>query len=159
MSAPPSETSPRRHRYGPGPSQYGDLYLPAGHRRPGTVVLLHGGWWGPKYGAGNLDPAAADLAGRGWVVWNVEYRRLGLGGGYPSTLEDAAAALDYLAALDDAGTEPVVAIGHSAGGTRRPARAGTRPGGGAVRACPDGRPGPVQAERDLRGRRPGRAAA
>lgn len=110
------ETSPVRHFYGPDPSQFADLHRPAGPRRPGTVVLIHGGWWGPKYGADNLDPAAADLAARGWVVWNIEYRRLGLGGGYPATLADAATAIDYLAALEDIDTEPVVAIGHSAGG-------------------------------------------
>jgi acetyl esterase/lipase len=80
------------------------------------VVLLHGGWWGPKYGADNLDSVAADLAGRGWAAWNIEYRRLGLGGGYPSTLEDVAAAIDYLATLEDISTGRVVAIGHSAGG-------------------------------------------
>jgi acetyl esterase/lipase len=116
MARPDSETSPQRHFYGPDLAQYGDLHLPAGRRRPGTVVLLHGGWWGPKYGADNLDPAAADLAGRGWATWNIEYRRLGLGGGYPPTLEDAAAAIDYLATLEEVDTERVVAIGHSAGG-------------------------------------------
>ena len=116
MATSESETSPRRHFYGSDPSQFGDLYLPAKQRRAGTVVLFHGGWWGPKYGADNLDAAAADLAERGWGVWNIEYRRLGLGGGYPSTLEDAAAAVDYLATLQGVDTERVVAIGHSAGG-------------------------------------------
>jgi acetyl esterase/lipase len=111
-----SETSPQRHFYGSDPSQFADLHLPAGRRRPGTVVLIHGGWWGSWSGAGNLDGVAADLAGRGWVAWNVEYRRLGLGGGYPSTLEDAAAAIDHLATLADVDTGRVVAVGHSAGG-------------------------------------------
>jgi acetyl esterase/lipase len=111
-----SETSPQRHFYGSDPSQFADLHLPAGRRRPGTVVLIHGGWWGPHFGADHLDKVAADLAGRGWVVWNIEYRRLDLGGGYPSTLEDAAAAIDHLATLADVDTERVVAIGHSAGG-------------------------------------------
>jgi acetyl esterase/lipase len=111
-----SEISPRRHFYGPDPSQFADLHLPTAQQRPGTVVLIHGGWWGPNYGADNLDGVAADLATRGWVVWNIEYRRLGLAGGYPSTLEDAAAAIDYLATLADADTDRVVAIGHSAGG-------------------------------------------
>jgi acetyl esterase/lipase len=110
------ETSLLRHFYGPDPSQFADLHRPAGHRRPGTVVLIHGGWWGPRFGADNLDGVAADLAGRGWVAWNIEYRRLGLGGGYPSTLEDAAAAIDHLATLEDVETDRVVAIGHSAGG-------------------------------------------
>jgi acetyl esterase/lipase len=57
-----------------------------------------------------------DLTRRGWAVWNVEYRRIGLGGGYTETLADAAAAIDYLATLEDAGTDQVVAIGHSPGG-------------------------------------------
>ena len=108
--------SKQRHVYGSDPSQYGDLHLPEGQRRPGTIVLIHGGWWGPRYGADNLDPAAADLAERGWVVWNIEYRRLELGGGYPATLEDAAAAIDFLATLRGVDTERVVALGHSAGG-------------------------------------------
>jgi acetyl esterase/lipase len=111
-----SEPSPQRHRYGSDPSQFADLHLPARRRRPGIVALLHGGWWGPRFGAGNLHGVAADLARRGWVTWNIEYRRLGLGGGYPSTLEDAAAAIDHLATLSDVNTGRVVAIGHSAGG-------------------------------------------
>jgi acetyl esterase/lipase len=118
MATSESTSVPLRHFYGSDPSQFGDLHLPAEQRRTGTVVLFHGGWWGPKYGADNLDVAASDLAARGWVVWNIEYRRLGrgLGGGYPATLADAAAAIDYLAALGDIDTERVVAIGHSAGG-------------------------------------------
>ena len=116
MNASRGESTRQRHFYGPDPSQYGDLHLPAGQHRAGTVVLFHGGWWGPKYGADNLDGAAADLAGRGWTVWNAEYRRLGLGGGYPQTLADAASAIDYLAALGGVGTERVIAVGHSAGG-------------------------------------------
>jgi acetyl esterase/lipase len=107
----------KRYVYGPDPSHYGDLYLPPG-RRPGIVVLFHGGWWGSGYGADYLDAAAADLAARGWAVWNAEYRRVGLGGGYPQTLADAAAAIDFLGALGLAGAGPgrVVAVGHSAGG-------------------------------------------
>ena len=111
-----SETSLQRHFYGLDPSQFADLYLPAGHRRPGTVVLIHGGFWRSRFGADHLEGVAADLAGRGWVTWNIEYRRLGAGGGYPSTLEDVAAAIDHLATLADVDTKRVVAIGHSAGG-------------------------------------------
>jgi acetyl esterase/lipase len=114
-SAPPP-LSRQRHFYGSGPSQFGDLYQPAQPRQAAVVVLIHGGWWGPKFGSDNLDPAAAELARRGWAVWNIEYRRLGIGGGYPATLEDAAAAIDFLATLSDAGPGPVIAMGHSAGG-------------------------------------------
>jgi acetyl esterase/lipase len=110
-----SEPTPQRHRYGPDPSQFADLRTPS-RRRPGTVVLIHGGFWGPRFGNDHLDKVAADLARRGWVTWNVEYRRLGIGGGYPSTLQDVAAAIDYLATLADVDTDCVVAVGHSAGG-------------------------------------------
>jgi len=66
-----------------------------------------------------MDDLAADLAARGWAAWNVEYRRVGLGGGggWPETGADVAAAIDHLAELDaplDLGR--VAAVGHSAGG-------------------------------------------
>jgi pimeloyl-ACP methyl ester carboxylesterase len=60
-----------------------------------------------------------DLAGRGWAVWNLEFRRVGRrsGGGWPATFEDVATGIDHLADLDEPlDTNRVVAIGHSAGG-------------------------------------------
>jgi acetyl esterase/lipase len=111
-----SATSPVRHLYGADPSQFADLYLPAGQRRPVTVVLIHGGWWGSRYGLDHLQNVATDLARRGWVTWNIEYRRIGIGGGYPSTLADVAAAIDYLATMNDVATDRVITMGHSAGG-------------------------------------------
>jgi acetyl esterase/lipase len=124
----------RRHRYGEDESQYGELYLPAGTRRPGTVVVIHGGFWRARYTADLGAPLAVDLAVRGWAAWNLEYRRVGNGGGWPATLADVADGIDALADLtgaadatgstnatgsaDAAGlaTSRVVAIGHSAGG-------------------------------------------
>lgn len=116
QTRPPGLFRLQRHFYGSGPSQFADLYQPATRRWPGIVALFHGGWWGPSYGADHLAGVAADLAGRGWVAWNIEYRRLGLGGGYPATLEDAGAAIDHLATFSGAGRDRVVAVGHSAGG-------------------------------------------
>jgi acetyl esterase/lipase len=61
----------------------------------------------------------ADLAARGWAVWNLEYRRLGWRsrGGWPATFEDVAAGIDRLGRLDaPLDLARVVAIGHSAGG-------------------------------------------
>jgi len=52
-------------------------------------------------------------------VWLVDYRAVGDGGGWPTTLEDAAAALDLLVdAAPTAGLDPAraVVVGHSAGG-------------------------------------------
>jgi acetyl esterase/lipase len=104
-----------RVSYGPDPAQFGELYLPTGDRRPGTVVVIHGGFWRARYGCSLGRPLAADLAARGYVAWNLEYRRVGAGGGWPHTLDDVAAGIDRLADLD-VDTTRVVAVGHSAGG-------------------------------------------
>jgi acetyl esterase/lipase len=111
-----SGTNPVRYVYGQDPSQFADLYLPVGQRRPITIVLIHGGWWGSRFGLDHVHDEAVDLARRGWVTWNIEYRRIGIGGGCPSTLDDVAAAIDFLATVDGIGTAAVVTVGHSAGG-------------------------------------------
>jgi acetyl esterase/lipase len=60
---------------------------------------------------------ARELVRRGWAVWNIEYRRVGEGGGWPATFADTAAAIDHLsdvgAPLDLTRT---TVVGHSAGG-------------------------------------------
>ncbi|MGI8664800.1 MAG: alpha/beta hydrolase family protein [Jatrophihabitans sp.] len=105
-----------RHRYGGDPSQWADRYLPAATaKRPGTMIVIHGGFWRSQYGADLGAPLATDLASRGWTAWNLEYRRVGDGGGWPNTLADVAAGIDQIAKLDP-NHGPVVAIGHSAGG-------------------------------------------
>lgn len=106
-----------RHVYGDDASQFGDLYAPTGTRRAGTVVLIHGGYWKSSYGLDLMSPLALDLAARGWITWNLEYRRVGNGGGWPYTLADVAAGIDALAASDlGADTSQLAVIGHSAGG-------------------------------------------
>jgi acetyl esterase/lipase len=100
-----------RHNYGSDPSQYGVLY-----GEGPVAVLIHGGFWKAEYGLELMDALCADLASRGWAAWNIEYRRLGNGGGVPYTLEDVAAAIDHLAELPGVDLSRVVTIGHSAGG-------------------------------------------
>jgi dipeptidyl aminopeptidase/acylaminoacyl peptidase len=109
--------APRTCRYGSGPEQVADLRLPDGDGRHRVAVLLHGGFWRARFTRATMAALAVDLAGRGWATWNVEYRRVGNGGGVPETLEDVGAALDELprAAPELAG-DGVVVIGHSAGG-------------------------------------------
>ena len=83
------------------------------------MVLVHGGFWRSMYDRSLMVPLAADLVRRGVAVWNVEYRRLGEpGGGWPGTFEDAASAVDALAAVPDGVVDlkRVAGIGHSAGG-------------------------------------------
>jgi acetyl esterase/lipase len=100
----------RRHSYGDDPSQYGVLY-----GEGPVAVLIHGGFWRDRYDLTLMDALAQDLAARGWAAWNIEYRRLGSGGGVPTTLEDVGAAIDFLETLP-VDRSRVVAIGHSAGG-------------------------------------------
>ena len=40
-------------------------------------MLIHGGFWRARYDLRLEDRLVADLAGRGWAAWNLEYRRLG----------------------------------------------------------------------------------
>jgi acetyl esterase/lipase len=100
----------QRHSYGDDPSQFGVLY-----GEGPVAVLLHGGFWKAEYDLTLMEALCEDLARRGWTAWNVEYRRLGNGGGVPETLQDVSAAIDHLAELD-VDTSRVVTIGHSAGG-------------------------------------------
>lgn len=104
--------------YGPGPSQEGDLWCPAGEGPHPVAVLFHGGFWYHAWERDLMDGLARDLAHRGIAAWNVEYRRVGAGGGWPVTGEDAARATDHLVALAavyrlDLGR--VAVLGHSAG--------------------------------------------
>jgi len=104
--------------YGGHPSQVCELFAPTGDGPHPVAVLIHGGFWRQRYGCELQHGIARDLLTRGWAVWNVEYRRLGGGGGgWPHTFDDVSAAIDALA---DHGERldlgRVVAIGHSAGG-------------------------------------------
>lgn len=101
--------------YGDGPSQFGELTRPTGTPR-GVVVVIHGGFWKAEYDSSLGQPLAEDLAAKGWIAWNLEYRRVGNGGGWPRTLDDVAAGIDKLADIPDVPTDKVVTLGHSAGG-------------------------------------------
>jgi acetyl esterase/lipase len=102
------------HRYGADPAQFAELWLPDETAR-GTVVIIHGGFWRARYDLSLGRPLAADLAARGYVACNLEYRRALAGGGWPGTFEDVAAGIDLLATLP-VDSSQLVAVGHSAGG-------------------------------------------
>jgi acetyl esterase/lipase len=81
------------------------------------VVVIHGGYWRARYDRSLMTDLCADLAGRGTAAWNLEYRRVGNGGGWPETFDDVAAGVDLLAELDaPLDLDRVGAVGHSAGG-------------------------------------------
>jgi acetyl esterase/lipase len=107
--------------YGSAPSQYAELFRPAGAGPFPVVVLVHGGCWTIEFGGiSQMRNLAGALAAQGIAVWNVEYRRVDeAGGGYPGTYQDINAALDLL--VREAGRHQldlgrIVAVGHSAGG-------------------------------------------
>ena len=105
----------RSIRYGDDPSQYAELSLPDGTPR-GVVVVVHGGFWKAPYDLSLGRPLAESLVAEGWVAWNLEYRRVGNGGGTPQTFDDVAAGIDRLADVEGLDTSVVLTLGHSAGG-------------------------------------------
>lgn len=110
---------PERIAYGEGPDRTGELRVPPGPGPHPVAVLLHGGFWLDAWTADLLDGLAIDLVERGWAAWNLEYRRVGGGGGWPVTLEDVASGVDALAGFAAAhrlDTNRVAIVGHSAGG-------------------------------------------
>ena len=107
--------------------QVGELFLPEAVGPP-VAVVVHGGFWKAAYDRHLGDALCADLVARGWAAWNVEYRRVGDGGGWPETCLDVAAAIDSLAGLE-LDLSRVVAIGHSAGGHLALWAAGRMPAG------------------------------
>jgi acetyl esterase/lipase len=107
--------------YGSAPSQFAELFRPAGNGPFPVAVLVHGGCWTIKFGGiEQMRNLAGALAAQGIAVWNVEYRRVDEpGGGYPGTYLDINAALDQLgaqAARHQLDLGHIVALGHSAGG-------------------------------------------
>jgi acetyl esterase/lipase len=116
---------PQRRRivYGPHPSQFAELFLPAGAGPFPVVVVVHGGFWRDIYKADLGEPLAFDLADKHRIAaFNLEYRRVGGDGGWPNTLLDVAAAVDALAGAAQQASDGrldlsrVAAVGHSAGG-------------------------------------------
>ncbi|MGN6377909.1 MAG: alpha/beta hydrolase family protein [Gaiellales bacterium] len=108
-----------RHAYGDHRSQFADLRLPQGDGPFPVAAVIHGGCFRPRYDLTGTEAICADLAGRGWASWNIEYRRLGLrsGGGWPQTFGDVSRAIDTLPDIDaPLDLTRMAVIGHSAGG-------------------------------------------
>lgn len=117
----PALPAPVPYPYGPGAIQVADLHLPASSPSGvrGVVVTIHGGFWSSAYDRTLEEPVVADLLAGGCAVWNLDYRSIGNGGGWPETFEDVAAGLDALLPVceeRDLPADRVVLVGHSAGG-------------------------------------------
>lgn len=105
--------------YGPDPDNIGDLRIPRGPGPHPVAVLLHGGFWRNTVARDLLDGAAVDLTGRGWATWNVEFARVGGGGGWRATSADVTAAIRSLTEFAEGhqlDLDRVVVVGHGSGG-------------------------------------------
>lgn len=97
-------------RYGPHEDNVGDLR----HGGDDLVVLVHGGLWLQEHERDGTESLTVDLAKRGYASWNLEYRRLGSGGGWPASGHDVLTALDSISRLEESAAR-VVLVSHSAG--------------------------------------------
>ena len=80
-------------------------------------MLVHGGYWRKDYDLHLEDAVAADLAGRGYLVWNIDYAPSSTS--WPATLLDVAAGYDFAftgAHAPRIDRDRVAVVGHSAGG-------------------------------------------
>ena len=107
--------------YGADALQLVDVWRPSGKGPHPAVIMIHGGCWQTSVAERDImNWIADDLRKAGVGVWNIEYRGVDRGGGYPGTYEDVGMAADMFAARRSeygfAGDGPVIAIGHSAGG-------------------------------------------
>ena len=109
-------------RYGPRDDQVADVRLPTRTGAP-LVVLLHGGFWRAAWDRTHTRPMADELAAAGFAVATPEYARTDGGGGWPTTFDDVALAVQVIptriaAAVGEAvdPADRTVLVGHSAGG-------------------------------------------
>jgi acetyl esterase/lipase len=107
------------YRYGLERDQVAELRVPDGAGPHPVVVLIHGGAWKAIWRKDLMAEMAVDLARRGLASWNIEFRRLGAGGGWPTTFEDVSNAIGALQGLTEQlplDSSRVVFVGHSSGG-------------------------------------------
>ncbi len=112
VAPPPARTE----SYGPNARQVYDVRLPPGAARGITVVVIHGGYWRAAVDRTHAGQQAVAYSRDGFHVAVPDYRGVGMpGGGWPGTFDDVR---DALAAIrgDSELPDPVVIVGHSAGG-------------------------------------------
>jgi len=117
---PPESAAVRTEelRYGDLALQRGELRVPIESTPRPVVVLVHGGYWRTGFTRAAMVPISDDLTRLGYATWNLDYRTIDDGGGWPGTPADVAAGIDHLAkvgAANNLALDRVVFLGHSAG--------------------------------------------
>lgn len=105
--------------YGKDENQFLELSLPSNSVQA-VICLLHGGFWRMPYDLKQMDSIVEVLCQHNYAVCNIEYRRIGAGGGIFETSSDVLKALKMLEcdelAIHGLPLEKLIIIGHSAGG-------------------------------------------
>ncbi len=117
--ARPKPAPDRTIRYGEHERQVVDVYLPKGAGPHPVVVMIHGGCWSAPWDRTLMNHVSDDLRKRGIAVWNIDYRVIENGNGFPHVFDDTWAAIHALTIQGrELGLDPnrAVAVGHSAGG-------------------------------------------
>jgi acetyl esterase/lipase len=119
MNDPP-DPAEARLPYGDHPSQFVDFRRAAISGTRPLVVMIHGGFWRARRDLTYASYLCMALSAAGFATANIEYRRIGEGGGaWPGTFEDVRRATEFARANAhkfDADTARTVVLGHSAGG-------------------------------------------
>jgi 3-dehydroquinate dehydratase-2 len=103
-------------RYGDHPDQFAELRLPESSHPGRLAVVVHGGFWRHMWTRDTTDLIAIDLARRGVASLNVEYRRVGAGGGGQVSIDDVVAAVSVATEGREIDPSGWAIVGHSAGG-------------------------------------------
>lgn len=99
--------------YGPDPEQVAEIW--AGESDAPLILVLHGGFWLQQYDRGHCRGLAAALAQLGPTVVLLEYRRVGGGGGWPTTFDDVRIGVRKIVQHHPSASRRIL-VGHSAGG-------------------------------------------
>ncbi|RUO58736.1 alpha/beta hydrolase family protein [Pseudidiomarina insulisalsae] len=113
-----------RFAYGEHSAQFAELWQPAGtlaSAEAPIVIAIHGGCWLNAYNVEHTYALNTALQEAGFMVWSLEYRRLGdEGGGWPGSWHDVQAGIlalqNYLGDTEKLQARDITLLGHSAGG-------------------------------------------
>jgi acetyl esterase/lipase len=101
----------------------GDLFVPPGSADAGVIVVVHGGGWndcGRRKNSAEVEGYAQGIAAEAHAAsFDVEYRLVQEGGGYPENVQDVLCAVEWISAhAGDYGLDGqrIAIVGESTGG-------------------------------------------